>query len=78
MVAYYPEYSSKNEGVSSEPSSAVFASQKIPDYIQMGVGALLIPLRENVIRAIKKATLQHLDGEQRRRSSAAGKYGRWS
>lgn len=31
MVAYYSEYSSKNEGGTCEPSSAAFASQKIPD-----------------------------------------------
>lgn len=77
MVAYYSEYSSKNKGGSSQPSSAVFACQKIQDHIQMGIGAFLIPLPKNVIQAIENATLQHLEGEQRR-SSAVGKYGRWS
>jgi len=47
MVACYSEYSSKNEGGTSKPCSAAFASQKIPDYIQMGVGAVLVPLPEN-------------------------------
>lgn len=65
MVAYCSEYSSKNEGGTSEPFSAAFASQKISDYIQMGTAALLIPLPENVMQAIRDATLQHLEGEQR-------------
>lgn len=54
MVAYYSEYSSKNEGGSSQPSSAVFACQKIQDHIQMGIGAFLIPLPKNVIQAIER------------------------
>lgn len=78
MVTCTSEYTSKKEGGISKSSSAAFASQKILNYPQMGIGALFIPLPENVIQAIKNATLQHLGEEQGRRSSDVGKYRRWS
>lgn len=65
MVTCTSEYTSKKEGGISKSSSAAFASQKILNYPQMGIGALFIPLPENVIQAIKNATLQHLGEELR-------------